>query len=185
MIEEVLILIQDSLPNDETIAKAVLCKSGIVISAILANGEFAYHPPYIATDDGKIGYFEMTPEHQKELDEGETVYKDESLSTPESPKPRKDGEDKVSLASFRRHPMTAELFSDKLAEIRGNSAHFHSKTLDLGRSSDTIKLQESNYDGGPGSGNFGHKGVPGQVGGSAPSDGEPPRKSSENRRHRA
>ena len=27
----------------------------------------------------------------------------------------------------------------------------------------------SNLDGGPGSGNFGHEGVPGQVGGSAPS----------------
>lgn len=34
-----------------------------------------------------------------------------------------------------------------------------------------IKLHNFNADGGPGSGNFGHKGVPGQVGGSAPSGG--------------
>lgn len=36
---------------------------------------------------------------------------------------------------------------------------------------DEIRNRRGRADGGPGSGNFGHKGVPGQVGGSAPSDG--------------
>ena len=41
--------------------------------------------------------------------------------------------------------------------------------LDKPSTSGKIKLENPNTDGGPGSGNFGHKGVPGQVGGSAPS----------------
>lgn len=36
--------------------------------------------------------------------------------------------------------------------------------------------KDENFDGGPGSGNFGHKGVPGQVGGSAPSGSDSPAK---------
>ena len=38
---------------------------------------------------------------------------------------------------------------------------------------DRMVTENGREDGGPGSGNFGHKGVPGQVGGSAPSDGLP------------
>lgn len=41
------------------------------------------------------------------------------------------------------------------------------KTLDFSTPVDTIKSQGTSKDGGPGSGNHGHKGVPGQVGGSA------------------
>ena len=43
--------------------------------------------------------------------------------------------------------------------------------IDKSSNSDRIKLRNPHTDGGPGSGNFGHKGVPGQVGGSAPSNG--------------
>lgn len=46
---------------------------------------------------------------------------------------------------------------------------FLQKYLDIGGKSSTIKLPITEADGGPGSGNHGHKGVPGQVGGSAPS----------------
>ncbi len=48
------------------------------------------------------------------------------------------------------------------------------KNLDSGRSSATIKLREEcspNKDGGPGSGNFGHAGRPGERGGSAAGNG--------------
>ena len=43
--------------------------------------------------------------------------------------------------------------------------------IDKSPHSDIIKLENPNTDGGLGSGNFGHKGVPGRVGGSAPSNG--------------
>ena len=43
--------------------------------------------------------------------------------------------------------------------------------IDKSPNFDRIKLENPNTDGGPGSGNFGHKGVPGQVGGTAPSNG--------------
>lgn len=42
------------------------------------------------------------------------------------------------------------------------------KTLDFSTPADTIKSKGTSEDGGPGSGNHGHKGVPGQVGGSLP-----------------
>lgn len=42
------------------------------------------------------------------------------------------------------------------------------KTLDFSTSANTIKSKGTSEDGGPGSGNHGHKGVPGQVGGSLP-----------------
>ena len=41
-------------------------------------------------------------------------------------------------------------------------------TIDKSAPKDTIKYQETIEDGGPGSGNFGHKGRPGETGGSAP-----------------
>lgn len=43
------------------------------------------------------------------------------------------------------------------------------KPLDKSAQSVTIKSRETSEDGGPGSGNHGHKGVPGRIGGSAPS----------------
>jgi predicted ABC-type ATPase len=46
------------------------------------------------------------------------------------------------------------------------------KTLDFYGKKATLKVQDGRKDGGPGSGNYGHAGVPGQVGGSAPGGGE-------------
>jgi phage-related protein (TIGR01555 family) len=45
---------------------------------------------------------------------------------------------------------------------------FEEKTLDFSTPANTIKSKGTSEDGGPGSGNHGHKGVPGQVGGSLP-----------------
>lgn len=45
---------------------------------------------------------------------------------------------------------------------------FLQKYLDIGGKSSTIKLPITEMDGGPGSGNHGHKGVPSQIGGSLP-----------------
>lgn len=39
-------------------------------------------------------------------------------------------------------------------------------SLDISPENNTIKLRDTSTDGGPGSGNFGHKGVPGEIGGS-------------------
>ena len=51
---------------------------------------------------------------------------------------------------------------------RGNNHDNFADSLDISGKSGSIKLENLHDDGGPGSGNFGHKGVPGQVGGSAP-----------------
>lgn len=46
--------------------------------------------------------------------------------------------------------------------------HNRKKLIDKWLKTDTIKSKDITKDGGPGSGNHGHKGVPGQIGGSAP-----------------
>lgn len=48
------------------------------------------------------------------------------------------------------------------------TADSEEKTLDFSTPANTIKSKGTSEDGGPGSGNHGHKGVPGQVGGSLP-----------------
>jgi hypothetical protein len=57
------------------------------------------------------------------------------------------------------------LFQTRRAELKTN---IHEKLLDFSGQKATIKSKGIQKDGGPGSGNFGHSGVPGQVGGSSP-----------------
>lgn len=59
----------------------------------------------------------------------------------------------------------------------GNSQGNEANRLTKGTPSAIIKSQTNQTDGGEGSGNFGHKGVKGQVGGSAPSDSSNPKPS--------
>ena len=72
----------------------------------------------------------------------------------------------------------AELVSEGIYPIGGFGAKFN---FYAGEGSEVtfVKLRSSREDGGPGSGNFGHKGVPGQVGGSAPADDESSGKSTQ------
>lgn len=83
-------------------------------------------------------------------------------------------------ARLRRRLQRAESLAEALLLLRSLQCNrrsildllikidFLQKSLDIGGKSSTIKLPDTEEDGGPGSGNHGHKGVPGQVGGSAP-----------------
>ena len=76
--------------------------------------------------------------------------------------------DRKVIGSVFVHSAPNERTDGKKTEDGTN--HDNSVTpLDKPSTSGKIKLENPNTDGGPGSGNFGHKGVPGQVGGSAPS----------------
>ena len=62
------------------------------------------------------------------------------------------------------------LFSPDGNDVRAcncNNLGTDEKSLDFSHPQDTIKLRDTSEDGGPGSGNFGHSGRPGEVGGSA------------------
>ncbi len=56
----------------------------------------------------------------------------------------------------------------KQQDVSAKNVDSGEKTLDFSTLADTIKSQDTSKDGGPGSGNHGHQGVPGEVGGSAP-----------------
>lgn len=65
---------------------------------------------------------------------------------------------------------TVALKTSERNAARGDekNANFREKSLDFSMPMGTIKLKETSEDGGPGSGNHGHQGVPGEVGGSTP-----------------
>ncbi len=62
-----------------------------------------------------------------------------------------------------------EKLSDSVGKALSTNPHIPENPIDKSAFSSTIKSKETTEDGGPGSGNHGHKGVPGQTGGSAPS----------------
>ena len=58
------------------------------------------------------------------------------------------------------------------AVVRDSSeTNISENPIDKSPKKDTIKSKKTTEDGGPGSGNYGHKGVPGETGGSAPGPG--------------
>lgn len=63
---------------------------------------------------------------------------------------------------------SAPALADSASTLLHEEADSGEKTLDFSTPADTIKSKGTSEDGGPGSGNHGHKGVPGQVGGSLP-----------------
>ena len=63
--------------------------------------------------------------------------------------------------------LTAELLKREFDRFRNSQMDIPEKTLDKSVNLGTIKSKDTHEDGGPGSGNFGHKGRPGQQGGSS------------------
>ena len=63
---------------------------------------------------------------------------------------------------------SAPALADSASTLLHEEADSEEKPLDFSTPVDTIKSQGTSEDGGPGSGNHGHKGVPGRVGGSLP-----------------
>lgn len=69
-------------------------------------------------------------------------------------------------------------FKDSLLEFQKTELFVQLFDVEKSENDDIIKLSEAQEDGGPGSGNFGHKGVEGQQGGSAPNGSSSKKKSS-------
>lgn len=69
-------------------------------------------------------------------------------------------------------------FKDSLLQFQNTELFVQLFDVEKSNNGDIIKLSKAQEDGGPGSGNFGHKGVEGQQGGSAPNGSSSKKKSS-------
>jgi 8-oxo-dGTP pyrophosphatase MutT (NUDIX family) len=95
-----------------------------------------------------------------------------------SGRPKADNEEMCG-ALFVPHETLCEEFADSLFPPFKDSLLEFQKTelfvqlfdVEKSKNDDIIKLSEAQEDGGPGSGNFGHGGRPGKLGGSAPVSG--------------
>ena len=79
--------------------------------------------------------------------------------------------DELSASMFQPFKDSLDVLAECLFDDESANAIISEKSIDKSAQSVTIKSKETTEDGGPGSGNYGHKGVPGETGGSAPGPG--------------
>ena len=133
---------EDLSPN--IITGVVDTGESYVVSVCGADGYPILQAPYEVSRDGKISVYNIFDEQlRQKLENGKILYTDYSL--------------------LRMKPAA-------LSDRNGKNIVNFTNPLDNSQNSDKIELgnPQSHMDGGPGSGNHGHKGVKGQRGGSAP-----------------
>lgn len=95
-----------------------------------------------------------------------------------SGRPKADNEEMCGALFVPRETLCEEFadslfppFKDSLLEFQKTELFVQLFDVEKSNNGDIIKLSEAQEDGGPGSGNFGHGGRPGKLGGSAPVSG--------------